>query len=187
MYFIQASMSGAISSIPTTLPPGVYEQASGGKSLEFVTSHSTGGSIGSPGLGGNFPSNSSLHPQLTGTPPIKPQYTGSSILKPVYTGGNFSATPTAPSRLSMVSTTSSAFEASQRSGGWDVRPEEKANFDRFFDTLDTQRRGFIEGDVAVPFMLQSSLQEGDLAQIWSVFLLLGDKPALRPLLGIWLT
>lgn len=49
---------------------------------------------------------------------------------------------------------------------WDVTVEEKARFDQFFDSLDTQRRGFIEGDVAVPFMLQSKLSEDVLAQVW---------------------
>lgn len=173
-------MSGGISSIPNSIPPGVYEQASGGKSLESVASHSTGGSVGSPGLGGSFPNNSSLHAQLTGTS-MKPQYTGSAgsgILKPLYTGSN---APTASSRLSVASTTPSSFGVGQQPGGWDVTPEEKAGFDRFFDTLDTQRRGFIEGDVAVPFMLQSSLQEGDLAQIWLVFFSIGRKPSLTSL------
>ena len=49
---------------------------------------------------------------------------------------------------------------------WDVTAEEKARFDQFYDSLDTQRRGFIEGDVAVPFMLQSKLSEDVLAQVW---------------------
>src|SRR5437879_2492214 len=45
MYLIQAFMSGKLSFIPTTLPPGLYEQASGG-----VVSQATGGSLhlGSP-------------------------------------------------------------------------------------------------------------------------------------------
>lgn len=63
------------------------------------------------------------------------------------------------------STTGSAF--SQRtSQQWDVTPEAKATSDRFFAQLDQQNRGTIEGDVAVPFMLQSQLDEGTLATIW---------------------
>ena len=45
---------------------------------------------------------------------------------------------------------------------------EKAASDRFFDTLDTLQRGYIEGEVAVPFMLQSKLPEEILAQVWRV-------------------
>lgn len=49
---------------------------------------------------------------------------------------------------------------------WDIKPEEKQAADTFFDGLDSGKRGVIEGDVAVPFMLQSGLPEGTLAQIW---------------------
>lgn len=49
---------------------------------------------------------------------------------------------------------------------WDIKPDEKNAADTFFEGLDTARRGVIEGDVAVPFMLQSGLPEGTLAQIW---------------------
>ena len=52
------------------------------------------------------------------------------------------------------------------SAHWDVTPTEKASADRFFDTLDSRKRGYIEGDVAVPFMLQSKLSEDILAHIW---------------------
>lgn len=55
---------------------------------------------------------------------------------------------------------------------WDVTPTEKSNSDQFFDTLDTQKRGYIEGDVAVPFMLQSKLPEDVLAQVWYVLIFL---------------
>jgi len=49
---------------------------------------------------------------------------------------------------------------------WDVTPADKAKADKFFDTLDAQKRGYIEGDVAVPFMIDSKLPEDVLALIW---------------------
>lgn len=49
---------------------------------------------------------------------------------------------------------------------WDVTAAAKVASDGFFDTLDTQHLGYIEGDVAVPFMLQSNLPEDVLAQVW---------------------
>lgn len=58
--------------------------------------------------------------------------------------------------------------SSNLSASWDVTPDAKATSDRFFTQLDTQGRGTIDGDVAVPFMLQSQLDEGSLASIWDL-------------------
>jgi epidermal growth factor receptor substrate 15 len=167
MYLIQACMSGQLPFVPTSLPPGLYEQASG-KPLDGVAVHSTGSSSAAgPGLAGSFTSR-------VMSSPIQPQYTGSRSLQPQTTGSasRFAAPPPIlPSRPSGQSTTS-AFTRPQSAGPapqWDVTPAEKANADRFFDQLDTSKRGFIEGDVAVPFMLQSKLSEDILAQIWYVF------------------
>lgn len=53
MYLIQASMSGQLSSLPDTLPPGLYEQAGGRRSS--IVSYSTGNSLSlSPSLTGSF-------------------------------------------------------------------------------------------------------------------------------------
>lgn len=60
----------------------------------------------------------------------------------------------------------SAFGQNRPSQPWDVTSEAKATSDRFFAQLDQQNRGVIEGDVAVPFMLQSQLDEGTLATVW---------------------
>lgn len=49
---------------------------------------------------------------------------------------------------------------------WDVTPQAKATSDGFFSQLDPQNKGVIDGDVAVPFMLQSQLDEATLANIW---------------------
>ncbi|KAI6110079.1 hypothetical protein F5141DRAFT_1215529 [Pisolithus sp. B1] len=118
MYLIQTAMSGKLPFIPTTLPPGLYEQASGG-----LVAQVTGGSshLGTP-ASSTFPFSPTKPP-----PPL--------------------AQPSAP---------------------WDITPAEKATSDRFFDTLDTLKRGYIEGDVAVPFMLQSKLPEDVLAQVWDL-------------------
>lgn len=80
--------------------------------------------------------------------PIRPQYTGGSI-QPQRTGQAVATPP-----------------RSALAPQWDVTPEAKAASDRFFTQLDPQNKGEIEGDVAVPFMLQSQLDEGTLATIW---------------------
>ncbi|KAI0028359.1 hypothetical protein K488DRAFT_89829 [Vararia minispora EC-137] len=153
MYMIQALMGGALSFVPTTLPPGLYEQASGDAAPLAVAVHATGGSgTYSPGVAGAFPGRA-----------IQPQYTGSS-LQPQATGTR-PAPPAVPPRAQ--SAFIPAFPAPSTMP-WDVTPAEKASADKFFDTLDTQKRGYIEGDVAVPFLLQSNLPEDVLAQVWDL-------------------
>ncbi|KAG1749118.1 uncharacterized protein EDB91DRAFT_1112566 [Suillus paluster] len=147
MYLIQASMSGQLSSIPTSISPSLYEQAGG------VSVHATGGSanFSSPGFP-QVPRQNAVQPQLTGqaspAPPLPNRRLGPSKLAPTIPA--FPGVPPQPT------------------GQWDVTAAEKASADSFFDTLDLQRRGYIEGDVAVPFMLQSKLPEDVLAQIWDL-------------------
>lgn len=151
MYLIQASMSGQLSFIPTSLPPGLYEQASGSGG---VVSHITGGGVPispvSPGY---------LHRSIKG---VQQQHTGPSALQAQTTGPK--KAPVLPVRKPTAPMGSSPFATTQQA--WDVTPTEKATADRFFDTLDSQKLGYIEGAVAVPFMLQSNLPEEVLAQVW---------------------
>ncbi|KAF8306436.1 hypothetical protein DL93DRAFT_2088648 [Clavulina sp. PMI_390] len=196
MHLIQAAMSSPSFNIPSTLPPGFYESVSGGppsssapgiKPLELIKpleAQSTGGSIPlSPTRAGTLPPPPSaptagLRAQLTGgdrtsayipNVPLRPQTTGSTStpLSSQLTGtgsvsGRSSAFPsTAPT---------SAFSTTSNSNilPWDIKADEKAKADGFFSTLDTAGRGYIEGDVAVPFMLESHLEETVLAQIWDL-------------------
>lgn len=169
MYLIQASMSGTLPSIPPVLPPYIYEQAKVGS--DAVVSHTTGSSTTfSPSLTGGFPGRP-LQQQYTGQGILQPQYTGQPMLQPQSTGQRTApAIPprsTTISNISNISTTSPFGVPPQPTGQqWDVTSAEKASADSFFDTLDTQKRGYIEGDVAVPFMLQSKLPDDILAQIW---------------------
>lgn len=171
MYLIQASMSGQLSSLPATLPPGLYEQAGGGRSS--VVSHSTGNSLSlSPSLTGSFASSISGASGITATP-LTSQNTGGSrpSLQPQMTGQNYRQSAIFPSQFTpnpLAALGASAFgnNASPAQVPWDVTQEEKARFDKFFDTLDIPKRGFIEGEVAVPFMLQSKLSGDVLAQVW---------------------
>ena len=161
MYLIQSVMANPSLVLPATLPPGTYELASGGRPA--------------PPL----PSASPIQHQHTGPgSPVKPQYTGpSSVLQPQRTGQSAIGTPPRQPPIKQFSGSpavglgASAFGGPNRqmsglSPQWDVTAEAKANSDRFFQQLDTQNRGVIEGDVAVPFMLQSQLDEGTLASIW---------------------
>ncbi|OSX64638.1 hypothetical protein POSPLADRAFT_1166744 [Postia placenta MAD-698-R-SB12] len=170
MYLIQACMSGQVHTLPATLPPGLYEQAGGKGPFDGVAVHTTGGSSTySPSLNSSFPRPVSM---------LEPQYTGQgSPLQPQMTGP-MRSTPTAPSlpprsALSNAATASAfPFLQQQTTGAtqqpWDVTPAEKASADRLFEGLDTQKRGYIEGDIAVPFMLLSKLPEDVLAHVWDL-------------------
>lgn len=189
MHLIAACMSNTSFVVPTTLPPGLYEQASGGKPLGLEPQHTGGSSsIGSP-TRANFAlpgSNGAIKPQYTGqgalNSPLRAQTTGNaphpSPLHSQFTGsGRLSSSSPATSSLIPSTATSSVFTTSTVPSSiaptlpWDITSEEKAKSDGFFDGLDTQRRGFIEGDVAVPFMLGSQLSEELLAKIWCVICL----------------
>ncbi|KAJ7043288.1 hypothetical protein C8F04DRAFT_1074335 [Mycena alexandri] len=170
MYLIQATMTGQLLSIPNVLPPGFYQQVAGaGGAASSIRSQATGGSF-SP-LASSFA-------QTQTRSNIQPQYTGASqhLLQPQATGpwsAKSPVPPHLPARPSQSAPGSSpsaigsgAFGAPQLP--WDVTPAEKASSDRWFDSLDSQKRGFIQDDVAVPFMLESKLSGDDLAQIWDL-------------------
>ncbi|KAG6812761.1 hypothetical protein H0H92_000676 [Tricholoma furcatifolium] len=165
MYFIQALMSGQLTFVPTSLPPGFYQQAGGSPASNqgSIRSHMTGNS-------GSFSPLSGVFPPTRGN--IQPQYTGQSqLLQPNHTG--FSSTsanaPALPARPTPPVAVSSPF-LPQRNGAlqWDVTPDDKAAADKYFDELDTAHRGFIEGDVAVPFLLKSNLGGDVLARVWDL-------------------
>ena len=52
--------------------------------------------------------------------------------------------------------------------GWAISPQEKAQFDQIFATVDTANRGYITGEQAVVFFGNSRLPEDALAQIWDL-------------------
>jgi len=155
MYFIQGVMSGTISLIPTVLPPSLYQQAGGFAPTPSVKSHTTGTS-------GSFsPVRSNFRP---GQIPLQPQTTG------------FPAPMFAPALPARPGTT----QTNGLSAEWDVTPSEKASSDHQFGLLDAQKRGYIDGDIAVPFMLRSQLPGEVLAHVW--YATLGDNLSLICLL-----
>ncbi|KAH9925266.1 uncharacterized protein B0H18DRAFT_1104723 [Fomitopsis serialis] len=108
-------------------------------------------SLPSPGAPFSPPNRS----QAPSTQPLQSQATAG--------GSAFAITPTPSPR-------SSPPRGHQRSVSqqWDVNPVAKARFDTFFDNLDPWRKGYIEGDVAVPFFAKSKLPDGDMADIWDL-------------------
>ncbi len=190
MYYIQAIMSGQMTTPPTSLPAGLYEAASGGRgrappppppvpaAVAAPISRQTTGQ-GSPALGGG-----GMQRQLTGQQPVGvgAGYTG-GILQPQGTGQSFSSNslqqqqplrqmsvpPSAPPSTSFPTSFGGSAQQKQQQQSqipWEVSPQDKQQSDGFFDGLDTARRGYLEGDMVVPFMMQSGLDSGILAQVW---------------------
>jgi epidermal growth factor receptor substrate 15 len=180
-------MSGQLPFIPTTLPPGLYELASD-QTLpgSTVALHTTGNSgLFHQGMPGSFPQTSGsgiVQPQLTGKQ-LQPQYSGRPLQQqftgPVAQNQTGSSAWKAP-----ASAPFSAFTHPQSQSAWDVTATEKASADKLFDGLDTPKRGYIESDVAVPFMLQSKLPGADLASIWLVLSIYYFLLHLTPCTGI---
>ncbi|KAG6331895.1 hypothetical protein ID866_7191 [Astraeus odoratus] len=152
MYFIQACMSGKLSILPNTLPLCLYEQASG-----RLVSQATRDSLHQGSLASGTPSpvakQSLVEPQLIGQPHNVPLVL--PLGRPVPAVQSPSIPPFPPL-------------AAQPAVQWDVTPTEKAASDWFFDALDTNKCGYIEGDVASTFMAQSTLSDDVLAQVWDL-------------------
>ncbi|WWD08984.1 hypothetical protein V865_007099 [Kwoniella europaea PYCC6329] len=180
MFLIQSCMANSSLNLPPTLPNGLYETASGGRApppkapASPISRQHTGGAVPSP-----------VRPQYTGGMGggiLQPQRTGQSatgVSTPPRAGApqkSFASPPTSSSFSTIPSTSSfggpqrqmSGFAPAQQQQSWDVTPQAKATSDQFFSQLDTQNKGVIEGDVAVPFMLQSQLDENTLAAIWDL-------------------
>ena len=59
-------------------------------------------------------------------------------------------------------------QATSTGDQWVISPQDKAQFDQIYATIDTQTRGFITGEQAVGFFSNSKLPEDALAQIWDL-------------------
>ncbi|KIM88114.1 hypothetical protein PILCRDRAFT_248113 [Piloderma croceum F 1598] len=143
MHLIKASMSGQFSCTPPTSISPLYEQVSGSETVSRGTDHS--------GHFSSRPSSARTAPQygsstlqaptngLKGPPPILP-----------------STRPTAPVQVPITfGHATSQFSTGQPA--WDISAAGNTSVAMPFATLDLLQANHIEGDVAVPFMLQSNL------------------------------
>ncbi|GAA5970356.1 hypothetical protein JCM11641_001677 [Rhodosporidiobolus odoratus] len=56
----------------------------------------------------------------------------------------------------------------QQGGSWAINPQEQAESDQWFDSLDAQKKGRLEGEQAVGFFGQSGLEVEKLAKVWDL-------------------
>lgn len=191
MHFIQGTMNSTVPYLPSTLPPGLYEQASGGVSLppRTFTPAQPPRSItpASPSVPSRPPTGFSaapIPPQYTGSvsgapvraasvgpAPISAQYTGSHLppqstgfapLQAQATGSQFGGGPT----FAPVQAQPTGSQFGGPADNWDISPAERAGAYQFFDSMDSNKTGQLEGSLVVPFFLQSKLDEATLAHVW---------------------
>lgn len=101
--------------------------------------------------------------QNTGSRPV-PENMASSIPRQ-FSGSNFQRTS---SPLAGPPQGPPPVPASPSGDGWAITPQDKAQFDQIYATVDTASRGYITGDQAVGFFSNARLPEEALAQIWDL-------------------
>ncbi len=109
--------------------------------------------------------------QLSSIPPTLPPFLyaeaaqafSSMSSSPTYpdVGGASSTQPWTPS---MPVPSSNAHGAE-----WGVSLELKASADTFFDALDEQKKGFLDGEIARSHFLHSGLPHDTIRQIWYIY------------------
>lgn len=105
-----------------------------------------------------------------GARPPSRQSTGMGAIPRQFTGGPPSAPPRTQSPLARPPDFAAPLPLSAQTTGlpWLVTPQEKAKYDQFFSTIDSQGRGVITGEQAVQFFSDSRLPEDTLALIWDL-------------------
>ncbi|CAO3627332.1 unnamed protein product [Cunninghamella blakesleeana] len=157
MHYIAKLMDGTLNTLPNQLPPSVYASAAGPSTTPLLSNQSpvikqfTGNSI-----------NNNSHNPTINTPIISQQFTGSNNNRMIMTPPQRAATIDSLGNMAFSSST----ENVQRS--WDVTAAEKSQYDAFFDRIDIQHQGFIQGKAAVEFFKNSRLADNDLAHIWDL-------------------
>ncbi|KAJ5474438.1 hypothetical protein N7475_004004 [Penicillium sp. IBT 31633x] len=82
-----------------------------------------------------------------------------------FTGPQRTTSPLNPANRSPFG---GSISAQVTGGDWLITPQEKAQFDSIFETVDTAQLGLITGDQAVSFFMKAQLPEETLAQIWDL-------------------
>lgn len=101
--------------------------------------------------------------QVTGSRPTPDGVSPSGIPRQ-FTGTGYPAQAPAATRPQQA-----PFQQATSTGDqWAVSPQDKAQFDQIYATVDTQNRGYITGEQAVGFFSNSRLPEDALAQIWDL-------------------
>ena len=143
MHYIAKLMDGTLTSLPDKLPPAVYQSANANSANESITTTQ------SPMMRNMTISSPSFHNARQQSIMTPPQRT-----RTIDSLGNLAFGPSA-----------TIHDPVQQ---WDVSAQEKQQFDAYFDKIDSNRAGAIQGKEAVEFFKNSRLAEADLAHIWDL-------------------
>ncbi|KAK9357901.1 hypothetical protein V1504DRAFT_462846 [Lipomyces starkeyi] len=162
MHLIQCTLNGTLPALPPSVPSALLAAASSVPEAGRPSSR-TGAR---PGIAPQIPPPQHQHQQ-----PPAPRQRGHQ-----YSGGRQSPAPgQVQGQLTGTSVAShQGFGAPARAESlphteeWLITPAQKEHYDSIFATIDRDNRGFIGGDVAVPFFMTSKLPDDILAQIWDI-------------------
>ncbi|KAK9353156.1 hypothetical protein V1523DRAFT_433791 [Lipomyces doorenjongii] len=162
MHLIQCTLNGTLPALPPSVPPALLAAASSVPEAGRPSSRTST----RPGMAPQVPPPQHQHQQ-----PPAPRQRGHQ-----YSGGRQSPAPSQVQRqLTGASAVShQSFGAPARAGSlpptdeWLITPAQKEHYDSIFATIDRDNRGFIGGDLAVPFFMTSKLPDDVLAQIWDI-------------------
>ncbi|KAI9495580.1 hypothetical protein BDB00DRAFT_812531 [Zychaea mexicana] len=144
MHYIAKLMDGTLATLPTQLPPSVYATANGDSNAGVVQP-------------------SPRPPVLHHSPQPPPAQATTQQQQRSQTIDSLGTMA-----FSAAGGTTTAAAIAPETTRWNVTPQEKAQFDIFFDKIDGQESGYVQGAEAVEFFKNSRLPEGELAHIWDL-------------------
>lgn len=148
IYLIRGVLTGKLSSMPSALPAGLYQQ------VRVRTESQSRNPFGEPATP------SQTHDQVVIQSPVQQQFIAQTH-QHSYPNSTETALPS-----SLQTSLSPAVPAWQQAVPYDISPLVHAFANQLFDTMDTSQLGYIGPDVAAPFMMQSNLPAEILAAIW---------------------
>ncbi|KAI9353659.1 hypothetical protein BDR26DRAFT_913913 [Obelidium mucronatum] len=160
MLIITQMKSGALQSVPTSIPPSLLSGiANAAQSALSQQSTSVPGSV-SNAAPATSPTVQPQQPQIVQSPTRL-----GSIGAPSPAG--VAPPPSFDKRRSTIQR-APTLNGIPSNEAWAITPDEKALADSHFDNLDIGKKGFVSGQESYGFFLKSQLDQTVLAQIWDL-------------------
>ncbi|KAF9051673.1 hypothetical protein BJ165DRAFT_1401155 [Panaeolus papilionaceus] len=154
MYYLQALQSCKIPAVPDVIPNDLYDQFSQlDKAIQKASSTP-------PRLPQSRPPPS--RPPPPPPPSSKPPSNHLIVPPALHPSDSMSAS------ISSLSVITTQDELQAPNDPWDMPAYEKFESDKQFVRLDTENKGYIDGEAASKFMLSYNLTSADLARIWNL-------------------
>ncbi|KAJ3258513.1 hypothetical protein HDU77_002238 [Chytriomyces hyalinus] len=162
MLIITQMKSGALQSVPPSIPPGLVNGIAAAAQSVSAQIASAPISVSQQPLFGSTGSTAVANSAL----PTSPLRMGS------VTGTSASAVAPPPSfdkrRSTIAKVAAPVVPANQAMEPWAILADEKAISDSHFDSLDSGKKGYVSGQESYEFFLKSKLDQTTLAHIWEL-------------------